>query len=310
VDDQTPDAGPTRQVGEGADRFSHSGERFILGYGADFFGIWDRNVAGGPAARFPRTDEGWTQAWNQYTVWEPRFVEVTPEGTLAEPSRSGEVRPTAGLARAVSILVGITGAFALLTTAARLGLIARLNEFQSGQTSLSSVQNASDSVDLMAVVTVILLASAGIVWLVWQYRAQSNLQALGVRGLRFKPGWVVAWWLIPFASFVMPLFTMSELWRASDPHAGAIEWKMRPRTPLLGFWWAFFIARIPLGAVAEGLDQPPPLTPDQAIDIHYVAIAQDLALVAAAALAVVLVRRIEERLRQKSAAVAPAMETA
>ena len=64
------------RVGEGAIRFSHSGYRYILGYGADFFGIWSRDTPGGPVARFPRTDQGWNQAWNQFTAWEPRNIEV------------------------------------------------------------------------------------------------------------------------------------------------------------------------------------------------------------------------------------------
>jgi hypothetical protein len=70
-------AGP--RIGEGAVRFSHSGFRYLLGYGTDFFGIWDREVPGGPVVRFPRTDEGWSQIWNRFAAWEPRAVEV-PHG--------------------------------------------------------------------------------------------------------------------------------------------------------------------------------------------------------------------------------------
>jgi len=32
-----------RAVGEGALQFSHSGSRYLLGYGPTFFGIWDRS---------------------------------------------------------------------------------------------------------------------------------------------------------------------------------------------------------------------------------------------------------------------------
>jgi hypothetical protein len=303
VDSQTADAGPTPHVGEGAVRFSHSGERFILGYGADFFGIWDRNVTGGPAARFPRTDEGWTQAWNQYTKWEPRFVEVTPEGTLAGSAHSGEVRPTAGLARAVTILLGVTAAFALLTTAARAGLIARLNGFERGGETLRSVREASDAVDGLAFATFLLLVGTGIVWIVWQRRAHAGLPALGVIGLRYTPGWVVAWWLIPFANFVMPLLTMTELWKASDPEAGPADWTGRPLTALLGFWWAFWLLRFPvLGAVAAGIGTEQ--DPDALTARAGAGIASDLAMVVAAVLAIVLVRRIEERRRRKAATVA------
>ena len=64
-------------MGEGAIRFSHSGYRYILGFGADFFGIWDREVAGGPLQRYPRTDQGWSEAWRSFTALEPNSVEVS-----------------------------------------------------------------------------------------------------------------------------------------------------------------------------------------------------------------------------------------
>ena len=64
------------RVGEGALRFSHSGTRFLLGYGQDFFGVWDREAPGGPVRRYPRTDEGWRQAWTDYSAMEPGAVGV------------------------------------------------------------------------------------------------------------------------------------------------------------------------------------------------------------------------------------------
>jgi len=61
-----PATPPGPLVGEGALRFSYSGERYLLGYGRDYFGIWDRTVPGDPVLRFPRTDEGWQEAWEAF----------------------------------------------------------------------------------------------------------------------------------------------------------------------------------------------------------------------------------------------------
>ncbi len=60
----------------GSVRYTHSGYRFVLGYGADFFGIWDRQSPSTPAERFPRTDEGWRAAWTRFSAQEPRNVTV------------------------------------------------------------------------------------------------------------------------------------------------------------------------------------------------------------------------------------------
>jgi hypothetical protein len=81
-------AGPGAVVGQGALQFSHSGTRYLLGYGQDFFGIWDRTAAGGPVQRFPRTDDGWREAWLAYARIEPTSVPVTPSGEPAGPWRS------------------------------------------------------------------------------------------------------------------------------------------------------------------------------------------------------------------------------
>ena len=61
---------------EAAHQFSHSGSRYLLGFGRDFFGIWDRQSPDHPLERFPRTDEGWRDAWLRYTAIEPRWAEV------------------------------------------------------------------------------------------------------------------------------------------------------------------------------------------------------------------------------------------
>ena len=57
-------------------QFTHSGSRYLLGYGRDFFGIWDRQGGHGPVSRYPRTDDGWRSAWLSFSAWEPQSAEV------------------------------------------------------------------------------------------------------------------------------------------------------------------------------------------------------------------------------------------
>jgi Uncharacterised protein family UPF0547 len=56
---------------EGAEKISWQGSRFLLGKGGDFFGIWDRTIAGPPIESFPLTDQGWSFAWTRFTAMEP-----------------------------------------------------------------------------------------------------------------------------------------------------------------------------------------------------------------------------------------------
>ena len=59
-------------------QYTHTGTRYLLGYGQTFFGIWDRQNPTAPVERFPRSDEGWGQAWRRYTQIENNFTEVAP----------------------------------------------------------------------------------------------------------------------------------------------------------------------------------------------------------------------------------------
>jgi len=61
---------------DGGVQFSHSGSRYLLGYGRDYFGIWDRQAPAVPRYRFPRNDDGWRGAWQQFVAIESNFVEV------------------------------------------------------------------------------------------------------------------------------------------------------------------------------------------------------------------------------------------
>jgi hypothetical protein len=61
-------------------RYTHSGYRYVLGYGSDFFGLWDRQSPSVPNERFPRTDEGWQQAWTRFVALEPNHVAVPAAG--------------------------------------------------------------------------------------------------------------------------------------------------------------------------------------------------------------------------------------
>lgn len=86
---------------EQALQFTHSGSRYLLGYGESFFGIWDRQGGGGPVSRFPRTDDGWRDAWTAFAAMEPNSAEVgfgspvVPPAAPAAPQAAWAPRSTA-----------------------------------------------------------------------------------------------------------------------------------------------------------------------------------------------------------------------
>jgi hypothetical protein len=84
----------TATTGEtGAVSYTHSGFRYVLGYGADSFGIWDRQTPGAPAETFPRTDDGWRNAWIRFVGLEPNHVAVAAGPQIAPPPAAAPGAP-------------------------------------------------------------------------------------------------------------------------------------------------------------------------------------------------------------------------
>ena len=87
-------------------QYTHSGQRYLLGYGRSFFGIWDRQMPNAPLERFARDDAGWAAAWRRFTQLETHYTEVGLGGTGSSGS-TGHRRPlllTAGRTRRAPLL--------------------------------------------------------------------------------------------------------------------------------------------------------------------------------------------------------------
>jgi hypothetical protein len=79
---------PPYEAADQALQYTHSGSRFLLGYGRDFFGIWDRAQPSRPVSRYPRTDDGWRAAWLAFSAQEPYSAEVGI-GAVGQPAGTG-----------------------------------------------------------------------------------------------------------------------------------------------------------------------------------------------------------------------------
>lgn len=88
-----PPAPPDRA--EAPIAFSHTGYRHVLGYGTDFYGIWSRERPSTPMARFPRTDEGWRDAWQRFSALEPTAQPVQQAQPLQQAQPTAAPAPWA-----------------------------------------------------------------------------------------------------------------------------------------------------------------------------------------------------------------------
>jgi hypothetical protein len=95
----TPSSEPVAPSAGVAQKYTHSGYRYVLGYGEDFFGIWNRENPGQPTERYPRTDQGWRDAWTKFAALEPNHMPV-PDGAGAAPASTAAATAGAGAATA------------------------------------------------------------------------------------------------------------------------------------------------------------------------------------------------------------------
>lgn len=85
-----------------------------------------------------------------------------------------------------------------------------------------------------------LLATAAVFFLIWVYRAHTNLRTAQVFGLKYRPWWVVVSYFIPLVNAFLPFRSMSELSQAShwlaSGSSGTI-WKSMKRGWRVHLWW-------------------------------------------------------------------------
>ena len=79
-------------------------------------------------------------------------------------------------------------------------------------------------------------------WMMWVHRTYRNLRPLGAEGLRYSPGWAVAYYFIPILNLFRPCQVMRETWRASD--RGGTAWASARAPSLIAAWWTVFLVSV------------------------------------------------------------------
>jgi hypothetical protein len=152
---------------------------------------------------------------------------------------------------------------------------------------------------VMVVVPVVALVAV-VTWLTWQGRAHANLSRIGASGLRFRPASAVASWFVPLVNLVLPFMAMRELWRASDPETGELDWRERRTTIVLPLWWMGVIATAVLFTLGMRLDLGSGGSNTQLITRDLLFVACAAVSIATALLAGLLIKWIDDRQIGKS----------
>lgn len=183
-----------------------------------------------------------------------------------------------------------------------LGLLDRARE--GAVVTFEEAQAHDDRMFWAGVLQGIAALAVMIPFIVWLRRVYRNLGPLGTRRLRYKPGWAVGGWFVPFLNLARPKAIVNDVWRASDPELPP-EIEGPPggaRVPgVVNWWWAAFIAGW-IVYPSPSLQDRPSLD-ELTTDVQRI-LAGDLLEVVAGILAIVMVLKLTQRQEQRHAVLA------
>jgi Domain of unknown function (DUF4328) len=192
----------------------------------------------------------------------------------------------------------------VLNIAVTVTEVVTLERYLDGRVGAAEANRALERSGAVAIVTLVVLVGTVISWLMWQHRSQANVRAAGVPRLEFTPGWAVGWWFVPIANLWKPFQAMNELHRASR---GDPDWRLARTWPVLGWWWAGYLAFSFLDGIAGALFTEETASLQPLLTGDRVSIAGDVLSIVVAFLAIRIVRAVVDRQRRlpEMVAVAP-----
>jgi hypothetical protein len=214
------------------------------------------------------------------------------------------LKRVAGIAKASVILVGVTALMSFVELAARQAVTDEADDYLAGIKDSDEFTQSIIGYATVGVVSGLLSVAAAVVTIIWMFRVAANHRALH-RGGTWGPGWAIGGWFLPPLIYVIPTLMLRELWKASDPDVPVgSDWKRSAGSPLPIIWFVLYtvVPFISFASEAGGmLDElqgsertiAERITGDQTADIVVA-----LFTVAAAAVFIVLVRRLTDRHRR------------
>lgn len=242
-----------------------------------------------PAAGwYPAPDGSPDPWWWDGAQWAaPR---TPPEAQAHYPAQWTVVRAPVSLARATEALLIACGVLSILTIGVDLfGIVAAESLIGGNGAAYDLILTFDTMSPLIAILSLLVLIATATLWAIWQYHA-----AKAVAGeTRRTPGWHAGSWFIPFVTYWFPYQNVSDLSRAVRGS--------RPRW--LPAWWSLWIGSAIGFSVASGLTTYGGQTLEMLTAGLWVDLAAEALRLAAAPLALLVVRTITQGLEARAAGI-------
>jgi hypothetical protein len=220
--------------------------------------------------------------------------------------------PLAGRARWATIFLLAALIVDVLTIGTDLGQMMAIDKYLDGRNGdAGAVTLWDDRQSLVALLEFLALLAGGILFIRWFHAAYRNVTSLAPAEVRFKPGWAIGAWFVPFLCLWRPKQIADEIWHVAELQPALADDRASSpgTTTLMTLWWATWIIGTFLGNFSGRL-----LFGDNTLaDIRNhdkLDIAAGCLDIVAAVLAILVVRRITARLAGTTAPPEAALGTA
>jgi Domain of unknown function (DUF4328) len=228
------------------------------------------------------------------------YEPATPGVTEASLRKS---RVLAYLAMGALALCAVLGVIGVVSDYSYGNLIGRI--LNGGNVTLGQANAADHRVQTIAWTEIGLYLVTAAIFIAWFHDAYKNVGRLGVNGLRWSSGWAIGAWFVPFLNLVRPKAILNDIWRGSDPKArvgSTLGWDDSPPA-LYQVWWGLWILAALFDRIAY-LAFNRAETPDAIRTGTHLLMASDVFEVVVAVLAILVVRSLTARQRERAAEVA------
>jgi hypothetical protein len=189
-----------------------------------------------------------------FESWETDAAHAHAQPVTAPPipSRQAPYRPTATLSRWVVVLAAAEVCVSVLDIVYSAVALRIYTAVQSGTGITPGIVTVLDNNELLFTGLAMLTILAGLVlFLAWFAKLYGNLAPLGQASRqRYRTGWAVGGWFVPFLNLVRPKNIADDIWAASEPDPELARERQQPRSILLGWWWAAWLLS---GVVGRGV---------------------------------------------------------
>ncbi len=182
---------------------------------------------------------------------------MTPGGVLPPYPMAYAQQPfrsLGGLAVAMYVLLPIAGLLALTAIPVSLNARSVVHDHASDGVVFvtPSVKDATDAVAGVVGFSFLVGLALAVLFIIWMWRAASNLQLFGRVKPKFGPGFAIGGWFIPLANLIIPGMHMFDIDKGSGPPLRPGE---RARgSGLVVVWWIMFIVGRMLGMLAPSFE--------------------------------------------------------